>query len=277
MWVRGLIRHLENRHDVIFFCRGWSDLNKFSQTGTERHVNCGDVWKWKPDSMACHPRATYHCHDSRATCHIAMSWSCHIVGCKNSIRHIENRFSPYFIFFLFLMQFRLWRAAAFVSSPIQLFVSTESTNATDRHRMTAQAALMHSIARQKKTNSCYGHDNLCPQVHWPACQHQLTTLHKRRTKDGQINSEPPPPRFYAGWGPTLKHIPRHIPRQLANSRRKRPILSSHDNFVWHTYVLFTLHLNHPCVNYNIVTCQHGELIYDCYNGSLEQQRVRRKI
>ena len=56
-----------------------------------------------------------HCHDSTATCHIAgcsqltkwMSWSCHIAGCKNSIRHIESRFSPYFI--LFLMQFRLWR------------------------------------------------------------------------------------------------------------------------------------------------------------------------
>jgi len=31
-----------------------------------------------------------HCHDSRATCHIA--------GCKNSICHSENRFSPYFIF-----------------------------------------------------------------------------------------------------------------------------------------------------------------------------------
>ena len=47
-----------------------------------------------------------HCHNSRATCHIAgcthlaksMSWSCHIAGCKNSIRHIENRFSPYFCF-----------------------------------------------------------------------------------------------------------------------------------------------------------------------------------
>jgi len=26
------IRHLENRHDVIFF---WSDLDKISQTGTE--------------------------------------------------------------------------------------------------------------------------------------------------------------------------------------------------------------------------------------------------
>jgi len=51
-----------------------------------------------------------------------MSWSCHIAGCKNSIRHIENRFSPYFIFW-FLMQFGLWRAAAFVSSPIHLLMT----------------------------------------------------------------------------------------------------------------------------------------------------------
>ena len=43
------IRHLENRHDIIFFCREWSDLDKISQTGTEWHVDCGDVWKWKPD------------------------------------------------------------------------------------------------------------------------------------------------------------------------------------------------------------------------------------
>jgi len=36
------IRHLENRHDVIFFCRGWSELDKISQTGTEGHdVGCG--------------------------------------------------------------------------------------------------------------------------------------------------------------------------------------------------------------------------------------------
>jgi len=28
-----------------------------------------------------------------------MSWSCHITGCKNSIRHTENRFSPYFFVF----------------------------------------------------------------------------------------------------------------------------------------------------------------------------------
>ena len=93
-----------------------------------------DVWA---NSMAYHqePRITLqgaatwwiHRHNFRATCHIAgcshlaksMSWLCHIAGCNNSIRHIENRFSPYFIF-LFLMQFRLWRAAAFVSSPIHL-------------------------------------------------------------------------------------------------------------------------------------------------------------
>jgi len=43
------IRHLENRHDVIFFCWRWSGLDKISQTGTEWHVDCGDVWKWKPD------------------------------------------------------------------------------------------------------------------------------------------------------------------------------------------------------------------------------------
>jgi len=69
------------------------------------------------------------CHDSRTTCHIAgcshlaksMSWLCHIAECKNSNRHIENLFLPYFIF-LFSMQFRLWRTAAFVSSPIHLFL-----------------------------------------------------------------------------------------------------------------------------------------------------------
>ena len=38
------IRHLENRHDVIF-CWGWSDLDKISQNGAEWHVDCGDVVK----------------------------------------------------------------------------------------------------------------------------------------------------------------------------------------------------------------------------------------
>ena len=145
-------RHFENRHDVIFFCRAWSDLDKISETGAEWRVDCGGVVEietrwcripiWRMfDRIQWHvipePRDTLqgaaswciHRHDSRATCHIAecsylaksMSWSCHIAGCKNSIRHIENRFSRYFILCFFLMQFRLWRAAAFVSSPIHLF------------------------------------------------------------------------------------------------------------------------------------------------------------
>jgi len=29
------IHHLENRHDIIILYRGWSDLNKISQTGAE--------------------------------------------------------------------------------------------------------------------------------------------------------------------------------------------------------------------------------------------------
>jgi len=164
-------RHLENRHDVIFFCREWSDLDKISQTSAEWHVDCGDIveietrcripiwrtfgriqWHAIPEPPATvqgaatwrinvmipelritlqgaatgriqwhgipEPRITLqaaatlwiHCHDSRATCHIAgcshlaksMSYSCHIACCKNSNRHIENRFSPYFIFFRFL-------------------------------------------------------------------------------------------------------------------------------------------------------------------------------
>jgi len=47
------------------------------------------------------PERTYHI----AGCsHLAKSMSrlCHIAGCKNSIRHSENRFLPYFIFFCFL-------------------------------------------------------------------------------------------------------------------------------------------------------------------------------
>jgi len=106
-----------------------TNLDKISESGAEWHVDCGDVVEIETrckipmadvtaNSMACHPRATYHI----AGCsHLAksMSWSCHIAECKNSIRHIENIFCH--ILFFVLMQFRLWRTAAFVSSPIHLF------------------------------------------------------------------------------------------------------------------------------------------------------------
>jgi len=44
------IRHLENRHDIIFSCCwGWSDLDKISPTDAEWHVDCGDMVKSKSD------------------------------------------------------------------------------------------------------------------------------------------------------------------------------------------------------------------------------------
>ena len=86
------IRHLENRHDVIFFAEGgpiWIKFRRLVQNDMSTAVlwskskpgvesNMVDVWA---NSTACHPRATSH-----------------TAGCKNSIRHIETRFSPYFIF-----------------------------------------------------------------------------------------------------------------------------------------------------------------------------------
>ena len=42
------IRYLENRHDVIFFCRGWSDLDKISETGdvVEIQTRCRiPIWR----------------------------------------------------------------------------------------------------------------------------------------------------------------------------------------------------------------------------------------
>jgi len=143
------IRHLENRHDVIFFCRGWSDLDKISQTGAEWHVDCGDVWKWKPyvefqyggrlgkfNGLSSHSHVS-HCRvlplgeftvtipETHATLQGAVTWrnQCRDRATLQGVRIPSSTLKIVFrhIFFLFLMQFRLWRAAAFVSSPIHLF------------------------------------------------------------------------------------------------------------------------------------------------------------
>jgi len=82
------IRHLENRHDIILFCRGWSDLDKISRTGTEWHVDCGDVWKWKPDVEFQYGGRLGEFNPGCSHLTKAMSWSCYIAGCNNSIRHI---------------------------------------------------------------------------------------------------------------------------------------------------------------------------------------------
>jgi len=137
------ICHLENRNDVIFFCRGWSDLENISQTVAEWHVGCGDMVKletrcripiWRMFAriqwhVIAEPRIALHhvlpplhgaatcwihCHDSTATCHIAAFLQG--VRIPSAILKIIFRriFSP------FLMQFGLWRAPAIVSSRIHL-------------------------------------------------------------------------------------------------------------------------------------------------------------
>ena len=94
------IRHLENRHDVIF-CRGWSDLDKISQTDAEGHVDCDDMVEIETRSRIPIWRTF-----GRIQEHF-MPRTCHIAECKNSIRHIENRYSPYAVWALTSGGFRI--------------------------------------------------------------------------------------------------------------------------------------------------------------------------
>ena len=165
------IRHLENRQDVIFFCRGLSDLNKISQTGAEWHVDCGDMVKienrcripiWRTFGriqwhVIPEPRITLqgaatwwiHCHDSRATCHIA--------GCNDSIRHIENRFSPNFIFFCFFLFFNaVW---ALTSSAFRMVSDTLVMSAKLKHVVRLYClSVCLSVSRMTP--------NVISQFHW---------------------------------------------------------------------------------------------------------------
>ena len=73
-----------------------------------------DVWA---NSMACHPRAAYHILQVLVIPepHVTLQG----VRIQSAILKIVFR---HILFFLFLMQFRLWRAAAFVSSAIHLLL-----------------------------------------------------------------------------------------------------------------------------------------------------------
>jgi len=91
------IRHLENRHDVIFSAEGGPIWIKFRRL-VQNDMSTAVMWsKSKPyvefqydgrlgefNSMPSQSYITYH-----------------IAGCKNSVSHIENRFSAYFICFVF--------------------------------------------------------------------------------------------------------------------------------------------------------------------------------
>jgi len=99
-----------------FFCRGWSDLDKISETGAEWHVDCGDVveietrcripiWRacgWISWHFIQEPRITLR--DIAGCCHLvnSLSRSCHIAGCKNSIRRILKIVLRHILLFFFV-------------------------------------------------------------------------------------------------------------------------------------------------------------------------------
>jgi len=130
------IRHLENWHDVIFFCRGWSDLDKISETGSLVQNDMSTVVMWSKSK----PYVEFQ-YGGRLGKFNGMSSQSHVSHCRVlplgdfavtipephatlqgvRIPSAILKIVLHHIFFV-LMQFRLWWAAAFVSSPIHLFV-----------------------------------------------------------------------------------------------------------------------------------------------------------
>ena len=110
------ICHLKNRHYVIIFCRGWSDLDKISETGdvVEIQTRCRiPIWRtfgWIQRLVISEPPTTLQgaatwrikCHDSRATCHIAgcchranlvachLRVTCHFARCCHLVNSLSR-------------------------------------------------------------------------------------------------------------------------------------------------------------------------------------------
>jgi len=138
---------------------------KISETGAEWHVDCGTWSKSKPDvefqyggrfgefnGMSSQSHIS-HCGvlplgeftvmipETHATLQGAVTWrnQCHDRATLHRVRipfSILKIVFHHILFLLFLMQFRLWRAAAFVSSPIHLFsraISCHGRSAQNRH------------------------------------------------------------------------------------------------------------------------------------------------
>jgi len=139
------------------FCRGWSDLAVISETGAEWHFNCGNWSKSKPDVEFQYGRRLSefngmssqshisHCRvlllgeftvtilEPHATLQGAVTWrnQCHDRATLQGVIILSAILKIVFrhiLFFLFSIKFRLWRAAAFVSSLIHLFSSYKDLN-----------------------------------------------------------------------------------------------------------------------------------------------------
>jgi len=159
----------------FFSAEGDPIWNKFRRlVDTEWHVDCGDVWKWKPyvefqygrrlgefNGMSSQSHVS-HCRvlplgeyivmipEPVATLQGAVTWrnQCRdravLQGVRIPSAILNVVFLPYF--FLFLMQFRLWQAAAYVSSPIHLLIAC-----CWRHKIpqTSNLQLAYSIMMSK--------------------------------------------------------------------------------------------------------------------------------
>ena len=164
------IRHLENRHDVIYFCPGWSDLDKISETGAEWHVDCGDM-------VEIETRCRFQC-GGRLGEFNGMSSQIHVSHCRvlplgeftvtipephphatlqgvsipSAILKIV--FRHILFIFLLLMQFKLWQSGGFriVSDTlVSIIIITEYYYDPDRRKGTISVASICPSVRPSHT------------------------------------------------------------------------------------------------------------------------------
>ena len=122
----------------------------------------------RANSVACNLRATYHI---AGWCHLVnFRATCHITGCSHLAKSMSGDHATlqgviipstilkivyrHILFFLFLMEFGLWRAAAFVSSPIHLFTdATQIFPSMQRHLVPVKLHAFHGL-RNVLPNFC---------------------------------------------------------------------------------------------------------------------------
>jgi len=124
------IRHLENRHDVIFSAKVGTIWIKFLRL-VQNDMSTAVMWLKSQPDVECH-------YGGQLGEFNGMSSRSHVLHCRvlplgeftvtipTPLATLQGVRNPSAIlkvvYFLFLMQFRLWRAAPFVSSPIHLLV-----------------------------------------------------------------------------------------------------------------------------------------------------------
>jgi len=105
------------------------------------------------------------CHDPRVTCHIA--------GCNNSISHIENRFSPYFIFFNLKKKWSLGFDKRQISYRLRytcfVYANTDKTDRNNGNAISTWSIYRYTNMQKELYKDC------TVQLRSTACQ--LSTIH----------------------------------------------------------------------------------------------------